>query len=386
MKRVMIVAGEASGDFHAANLVQAVHRTAPDVHFYGIGGAHMREAGVEVQVDAGELAVVGLVEVLAHYRVIKGALEQMRRRLREDPPDLLVLTDYPDFNLRLAKTAHECGVKVLYYISPQVWAWRQGRVKQIRERVDMMAVVFAFEADFYREHDVPVRFVGHPLVDEVAAEDPRPRAALRESLGLDPDRPVVGLFPGSRRGEIRRLLPVLLAAARRLREELPQAQFVLPRASSLSEADLRPWLEAAGLPVQVVAGRGHDVMRACDAIATASGTVTLEIALIGTPMVLIYKVAPLTYSIVRRLLKIDHIGLCNIVTGERIAPELVQGAATPEAIAAELRRFLTEPAHAERVRADLGRVRKALGGTGGTANAARLLVEMLAAPANAARA
>ncbi len=170
------------------------------VHFYGIGGTHMREAGVDVQVDARELAVVGLVEVLAHYRVIKAALERMRGQLREDPPDLLVLTDYPDFNLRLAKTAHECGVKVLYYISPQVWAWRQGRVKQIRERVDMMAVVFAFEEEFYRRHDVPVRFVGHPLVDEVAAEDPRPLPALREALGLDAARPVVGLFPGSRRG------------------------------------------------------------------------------------------------------------------------------------------------------------------------------------------
>ena len=186
-KRIMIVAGEASGDLHAAKLVKSVLTKKPDCYFYGIGGADMRAAGVNTLVDSSELAVVGIIEVLAHRKVIFGTLNQLRDLLKTDPPDLLVLTDYPDFNLRLAKTAKECGVKVLYYISPQVWAWRQGRVKTIRERVDMMAVVFPFEEEFYKKHNVPVRFVGHPLLGEV--QPSKPRDELLQEYNLDIDKP-----------------------------------------------------------------------------------------------------------------------------------------------------------------------------------------------------
>lgn len=378
MKRVMIVAGEASGDMHAAHLIRAARARDAQVHFFGIGGPAMAEAGAEIQVDSSELAVVGLVEVLAHYRVIKAALERMRETLRRDPPDLLVLTDYPDFNLRLAKTAKEAGVPVLYYISPQVWAWRQGRVKTIRARVDMMAVVFEFEEAFYRQHDVPVRFVGHPLVDRIETEFVGDPKALVRELGWPTDTPVVGLFPGSRRSELRRLLPVLLAAARRIHAQRPDVRFVLPRASSLSEADLAPYLADAGLEVSVIADRGYELMRACDAIVTASGTVTLEIALTGTPMLIVYKVAPLTYALVKRMLKIPHIGLCNIVAGERVAPELIQGAANPKGIADELLRMLEDPAYAATIRRGLGQVRGKLGGSGGSEHAAALVLEMLA--------
>ncbi|HKK05170.1 MAG TPA: lipid-A-disaccharide synthase [Gammaproteobacteria bacterium] len=371
----MIVAGEASGDLHAAKLVKAVGARAGDVRFFGIGGERMRAAGVEVRVDVARLAVVGLVEVLVHYREIKTVLEQAREWLRRERPDLLVLTDYPEFNLRLAQTAKEVGIPVLFYISPQVWAWRQRRVKMIRERVDMMAVVFPFEAEFYRRHDVPARFVGHPLVDEVPAAPER--SALRRDLGLDPERPVVGLFPGSRRSEIRRLLPIILDTARRLHRDRPQVQFVLPRASTIAEDELEPHLDASGLDIAVVSGRGYDVMHACDAIVTVSGTVTLEIALAGTPMVIINKVAWLTYLIVRPMLKIEHIGLCNIVAGERLVPELIQHVARPARIAAEIERILDDPDYAASLRERLGKVREKLGEADGTDNVADLVLEML---------
>lgn len=381
MKRVLIVAGEASGDMHAGHLIRAVRARDPSIQFSGIGGPGMQAAGAEILVDSGELAVVGLIEVLAHYRVIKAALERMRTELRRNPPDLLILTDYPDFNLRLAKTAKELGVPVLYYISPQVWAWRQGRVKTIRERVDMMAVVFEFEETFYRQHQVPARFVGHPLVDEVEAEfSGDPKALIRE-LGLPDSAPVVGLFPGSRRSEVKQLLPTILAAAEKVHAARPEVRFLLPLASSLREDDISPHLSRhPGLQVTVVQDRGYEVMRACDAIATVSGTVTLEIALVGTPMVITYRVAPLTYALVKRMLKIPYVGLCNIVAGERVAPELLQADATPENISSELLHMLGDPSYSRGIRDGLSRVRGKLGGAGGSDNAAKLVIEMLAEP------
>jgi lipid-A-disaccharide synthase len=374
-KHVMIVAGEASGDQHAAYLVENIRRQAPNVRVSGIGGHHMREAGVEVLVDSSELAVVGLVEPLLHFRTIYGALQLMRRRLREERPDLLILTDYPDFNLRLARTAKELGIKVLYYISPQVWAWRQKRVFKIKELVDMMAVVFAFEVPFYEKAGVPVRFVGHPLVDEVGSELSRDAAV--SALGLDPTRKVLGLFPGSRRSELKRLLPTLLQSAALLHRRFPELQFVLPRASTLSKAQLAPYLEGSTLPISVVEGRFYDTVQACDAIVTASGTATLEIALMGKPLAVIYRVSPMSYRIMSRLIKVDHIALCNIVAGKRAARELIQDDATPEAIAEEASRLLEENDYAEQVRKDLRDVRKNLGDGGGSRNIANLALEML---------
>ena len=209
-KRVMIIAGEASGDMHAAKLVREVKEKNTDIMFYGIGGENMVKAGVDALVDSADLAVVGLFEVLAHWNTISSALKKMQHLLRTNPPDLLVLTDYPDFNLRLAKTAKECDVKVLFYISPQVWAWRQKRVFKIKKLVDMMAVVFPFEETFYKKYDVPVRFVGHPLVDEIHVS--ADQKTLRTEFLLDDDKPVVGLFPGSRHSEINAYFLLLLKA------------------------------------------------------------------------------------------------------------------------------------------------------------------------------
>ena len=376
MKRVMIIAGEASGDLHAAKLVAAVKTQRPDIQFYGIGGADMREAGVETLVDAAELAVVGLVEIWAHRKVIFGALDLMRQQLRDNPPDLLVLVDYPEFNLRLAKTAKECGVKVLYYISPQVWAWRQHRVKKIRERVDMMAVVFPFEETFYQQHQVPVEFVGHPLVDEVSASNDR--ESLRKEFNLHNGAPVIGLFPGSRRSEVKRLLTIILQSAECLTRKYPDAQLLLPLAPGLKHTDIQPYLQRhPNLTIQIIEDRAYDVMAACDVIITVSGTVTLEIALIGTPLLIINKVAWLTYLIVHRMLKIKHIGLCNIVADKRIAPELIQHDATPAKICAAVTELIDHPDKREQMVQELGRIEALLGKKGGIENAARLVTSMI---------
>jgi len=371
----MIIAGEASGDLHGSALVRESHHRDPSLRFFGIGGTLMRDAGVETLVDAGEMAVVGLVEVAAHFPTIFRAFRKMESILKTDPPDLLVLIDYPDFNLRLAKVAKAAGVKVLYYISPQVWAWRAGRVRKIARVVDRMAVVFPFEVPFYEKEGVPVSFVGHPLVDSV-----RPTMSLEEarrSFGIDPDRKTVGLFPGSRLQEIRKHLPLLLESARILKERYPDLQFILPLASSLSRSCLEPYLASSAIDVKVVAGKGYDVIQVCDAIVTVSGTVTLEIALLAVPMVIIYRVSPLTYAIAKRLVRVDHIGICNIVADERVVRELLQHEATPEAIAGEIGRILNDPVYADDMRSKLALVREKLGMGGCSGRVAAIVREML---------
>ncbi|HLO24722.1 MAG TPA: lipid-A-disaccharide synthase [Geobacteraceae bacterium] len=372
----MIVAGEASGDLHGAGLVREAKRLDPGLFFFGIGGRRMREAGVETLVDASQMAVVGLVEVIAHFGIIARAYLTLKKIITTDPPDLLILIDYPDFNLRIAKLARRAGVRVLYYISPQVWAWRVGRVKKIGRVVDRMAVVFPFEVPFYEREGVPVTFVGHPLVDTV--QPSMPRAEAQAHFHLDPARKTVGLFPGSRIHEIERLLPVILESARLLKERFPDLQFILPLASSLSMSDIAPSLDSSGLDITVAEGQGYDVMQVCDAIITVSGTVTLEIALLGVPMVIIYRVSPLTYEIGRRLVKVDHMGICNIVAGERVVKELLQHDAEPRRIVGEIEKILTDSVYAASIRNKLLAVRERLGSGGGSARVAELALAMLA--------
>ncbi len=375
MKRVMIIAGEASGDLHAAKLVREVKEKDPTIYFYGIAGKNMTEAGVEALVDSAELAVVGLVEVLAHWNTISGALKKMQHLLRTNPPDLLVLTDYPDFNLRLAKTAKECGVKVLFYISPQVWAWRQKRVFKIKKLVDMMAVVFPFEEVFYKKYDVPVRFVGHPLVDEihVSAE----QKTLRDEFLLDNDKPVIGLFPGSRHSEIKRLLPIIVESAKTISHTKPDAQFVIPVASTLTEEDILPYFDKSNLDMRIISHRSHDVMEVCDAIITVSGTVTLELALLKKPMVVINKISKLSYYFVSRMLKIQHIALCNIVAGKRVTPELIQDDATSEKISNELLNLINNKKERQKIISEFTNIEDKLTNKETKTELSELLIDML---------
>lgn len=377
-RRIMIVAGEASGDIYGADLAREALKLDPNLHFFGIGGARMREVGIEILVDSADMAVVGLVEVLKHFNVISAAFLKLKKILLNDRPDLLILIDYPGFNLRLAKKAKKAGVKVLYYISPQIWAWRQGRVKKIARLVDSMAVILPFEAPFYERAGVPVSFVGHPMIDMVNVSMDRNQAAA--SFELDPARKIVGLFPGSRKNEIERLLPVIVASAVKLKKRFPDIQFVLPLASTLNNDDITPQLKAAGLDVTMTRERIHDMIRACDAVISVSGTVTLEIALVGAPMVIIYKLSPLTYQLAKRLVKIDNIGLCNIVAGETVVKELIQNEANPERIAAEIITILTNAEYNSDIRLKLAAIRAKMGCGGASINVAELTLALMEQP------
>ncbi len=374
-RRIMIVAGEASGDIYGADLVQKAFSLDSSLDFFGIGGSRMREAGVKILVDSAEIAVMGLIEVLKHFDVISAAFLKLKKLLQQDPPELLILIDYPGFNLRLAKVAKKAGVKILYYISPKVWAWKAGRIRKIAATVSKMAVIFPFELPLYEKAGVSVSFVGHPMLDLVDVVMNREEAAA--SFGLDPTRKTVGLFPGSRRSEIERILPAIVAAAELLHRRFPDLQFVMPLASTLREEDIRPHLCGTGILPIITTQRIHDLIRGCDAIISVSGTVTLEIALVGTPMVIIYKLAPLTYQVASRVVKIKHIGLCNIVADRSIVKELVQDQANPEAIADEITMILSNETYRTTMNAELLSIRAKLGGGGAALRTASLALDLI---------
>lgn len=374
-KTVFIVAGEASGDLHAANLSKELLKLDSSLKLEGMGGKKMREAGVNTLFDASKLAVVGIVEVLAKYRMIKGVLTQIEQHIKTSPPDLLILVDYQEFNQKLAAYAKSIGIKVLFYIGPQVWAWRPKRVYKMARIVDQMAVIFPFEVELYEKADVPVRYTGHPLVDEINPDKTTQQA--REVLGLT-DQTTVGLFPGSRVGEIERLLPILLDTARLLRKTKPDMQYVLPLASTLNINDLAEYEQALSeLKVNIVEDNTHDVIQACDCIIVASGTATLEIGLMIKPMVILHKVAPLSYFILRRLVHLTHIGLVNIVPGKEIVKEFIQHDARPENLAQETLRILEDTNYNKNMQNELAKLRALLGAGGGSKNIAALAYEML---------
>ena len=374
-KRVMIVAGEASGDLYGARLAAEMRRREPVIRFFGMGGDRMRGEGVETLVNADDMAVMGLVEVAAHARVILRAYSRLKSILFSEPPDLLILIDYQEFNQLLARAAKKAGVRVLFFISPQFWAWRPGRVKKMARIVDHMAVLFPFEVNPYEREGVPVTFVGHPLLDIV-----HPSLERREAqrlFGLDPSCRTVGLFPGSRRSEIRYLFGDIMGAAKLLKERFPGLQFILPLAPSLTRQDLEPALSRAGVEITVVEGRVYDVMQVCDAAITVSGTVTLELTLMGVPMVIMYRVSPFTYHVGKLLVKIEHMGICNIVAGERIVPELLQDDVTPEGIARVVGRMLIDEAYRSDMKVKLAHVRSLLGRGGCLERVAEVALTML---------
>jgi len=374
--RLMISAGEASGDHHAARFVSALKRRGTEPVLSGMGGPHLQKVGMELVVDCRTLAIVGIVEVLIHWRRIMRELEKLRDRMRAEPPDLLILVDYPEFNLKLAETAKELGVPVLFYVSPQVWAWRPHRVKRIGERVDRMAVLFPFEVPFYENAGIPVEYVGHPLVDDILPTITPDEA--RAEFGLEPDRPTLGLMPGSRLGEVERLLPLLLDSARRVQARRGPVNLVLPLAGTLDEAPVRERLNASDSDVRLVTGgRAYDVIQVCDAIITASGTATLEIGLMGVPMAVVYRVNWLTWQIMHRLMTVDDIALINIVAERRIVQEFIQRDARANAIAAEIVRLLDDRDYRERVVADLATVRERMGEGGGPDRLAAVIEDMV---------
>ena len=373
--RIVLVAGEASGDLHGAALVEALRPRAPQLTFSGMGGLRMRRAGVHILADAGETAVVGVSELWEKRRALRAALRTLRGHLAEVRPALLICIDFPDFNLLLARTARRLGIPVCYFISPQVWAWRRGRVRTIRRLVRKMLVLFPFEESLYRAAGVDVTFVGHPLLDALATVPPRERC--RERLGVADGVKILGLLPGSRAAEIRRHLPLLLDAAARIRAEKPDVTVALGLSDTADRSAVDAVVAQAQVPVQVVQGRTPEVMRAADFLLAVSGTVTLEAAVLGTPMLITYRVGRLSYWVGRMLIRVPFIGLPNLVAGKAIVPELLQQDATAGRLAATALEILQSPDRHARMRAALAEVRRRLGEPGAVERAAREVLTLL---------
>ena len=369
--QVMIVAGEASGDMHGAKLAEALITRNRQVDLFGIGGDRMRAAGVHIEVDAHRLAVVGITEVIAKLPQILDGMRTAKRLIAERRPDLLILIDFPDFNLRLATFAKKHGVPVLYYISPQIWAWRQGRVRKIRQIVDHMAVILPFEETFYRRHGVPVTFVGHPLMDHYRGPVPRP--LLPEGT----EALTIGLMPGSRDSEVQKVLPLMLAAARLIGQR-KRVRFLLSQAPSVTPCLVQRMAEDADVAVTLFKGNTGGLLQEAALVIVASGTSTLEAALHETPMVIVYKVSPLSYRLGKALIRVPHIGLVNLIAGKRVAPELIQHEASPEAIADQTLALLNNAERLGAMKSELAQVVRRLGAPGASDKVAGIAFEMLA--------
>jgi lipid-A-disaccharide synthase len=378
--QIMIVAGEASGDLHGANLVRAMQRQTPDLRFCGMGGRELELAGVELLCDAAKLAVVGITEVLSHLGDILRARRALVERMRSQRPALLILIDYPDFNLWLAATAKEQGIPVFYYISPQIWAWRRSRVHTLKQLTNRIAVILPFEQEFYARQGCTVDFVGHPLVDTVK---PRmERAEFLEQHQIDPAKKLIGLLPGSRKKEIAALLPDFLAAAELVAGDHPETYtFLIPQASTitrtmLDENGLADWRNR--MDFRVISDDRYTMMAVCDGAVAASGTVLLELAILGIPMVATYRTSALTYFLGKLIVRhLDYFSLVNLIGGRGVIPELLQDAVTPEQIAHELKVLIEDEQARATQLAGLQEVQRKLGGPGASDRAAAIALHIL---------
>ncbi|MDI6853440.1 MAG: lipid-A-disaccharide synthase [Deltaproteobacteria bacterium] len=435
---ILIVAGEASGDAHAARLVAALRERLPAARFLGIGGEALAEQGVGLLVHASELAVVGLLEVAGRLPAVGRALAALHRAFKKERPALVILVDFPDFNFWVARLAKWHGVPVMYYISPQVWAWRSYRVRTIARLVDRMAVIFPFEAEFYRRRGVPVDFVGHPFQETLP--DLPPRKELLRGWGLDPRRLTLALLPGSRAGEIERHLPTMLAGAELIQKALPEVQYILPLASTASFAGVAALAEEAGFravpedkfcpggtpappgtfstlsidptkshpneakeepgssppssrpvvqasrvcpaekihnAIRIIPGQAYAALFAADLAVVASGTATVEAALAGCPAIIVYRLSPLTFALGKRLIRVDYIGMANLLAQEPLFPELIQNDFTPARLAREALDLIRTPARLKVMRQGLSRVVTRLGGPGASARAAEVALRVM---------
>ncbi len=376
-RKIMILAGESSGDLHGGHLARALKATSPDLELFGLGGATMREAGVEILADPTSIAVIGIVEVLRHLPHFRKLFQQAVEALDRRRPDGVVLIDYPGFNLRFAEEVKRRGIRLIYYISPQIWAWDPGRIHKIKRLVDRMIVVFPFEKELYERAGVPVTFVGHPLLD--LAKPALPRLEALHRFGLSDGLPIIGLLPGSREGEIRRLLPVLLASGEKLREKLPStAQFLLIKAPHLPWELYRPFLERSTLQPKVIERWDYDGIHCCDIVLVASGTATLECALLERPMAVVYKTSWPTYLISRMLIRIPYIALVNVVAAAQVVPEFIQHRATPQTISKAVLELWASAEKKRGMKFAFQKIRKSLGNSGASRRAAETILSELA--------
>ena len=377
--RFLMVAGEASGDMYGSEVAKCLFKRFPGCEIYGLGGQRMRQAGVQLEGDISKTAVVGPFEAIGYLGALYGVFRKIAERIETEPPTAAILIDFPDFNLRLAKRVRNAGAPVFYYISPQVWAWREGRVKQIKQLVNKMLVIFPFEEELYRKAGVDVEFVGHPLMDMVRTT--KSKEEFCSAYRLDPKRPIVALLPGSRRKEVRYILPTLCESAERIAKEKPDTQFVLPIAPGLDRNLITSILK--GRPITIVTNDTYNAIRYSRAAVVASGTATLETALLGTPEVIVYRISPATWILGKFLLKVRLFGIVNIILGEEVVPELFQDKMTAEAVTRMAVRLMDDVWLQSRIRGNYEKLRRQLGSGGVAERVADVIAARLQAAGGA---
>ena len=372
----MIVAGEASGDLHGADLARELLELDGSLTLSGIGGTEMAAAGVKIHYDISRLAVMGLIEVLSRLKDIRAAMKNLENQFRINRPDLLILIDYPGFNLELARRAKKYNIAVLYYISPKIWAWREGRINSIKKYVDRLAVILPFEKKYYKGHGLEVDFVGNPLLDKVKTSLLPEK--FKSLYDIDHDASVIGMMPGSRKQEIAKLLPLFMQAAVKLDKKIGKCVFLLPLAATLTENDLKDYgVMSSRLDIRIINDKRYEAMAACDVAMAASGTLTMELAILQVPMVVCYRVSQLTYLLAKSFIKVEFASLVNLVAERKIVPELLQNKATPENIYQEILPLLLSTEAQDSMKRELADVCKKLGEPGGAKRTAGIAVEML---------
>lgn len=352
VQRVVIVAGEASGDIHAAKLIRLLKAQHPHIEVSGIGGTQMQDAGATLIYDLARYGVTGFTEIIRYFKIIRQAFHAIKKHLKQQKPDLLILVDYPGFNLRLAKYAKRTlGLKIIYYISPQIWAWKANRIHLIKECVDKMAVILPFEKPIYTQAQVPVHFVGHPLVEELslAAQG----FVSKETLGLPKDKPIIALLPGSRTNEIERHMPILKTTVSLLNRSYPELHFVIPIAQTIAPEKVYSYFPQSHPTITFIQGKAMDCMAAADFVVVASGTASLECALLGKPMCIIYKSSFLTYLAAMSLIKVKFLGLCNLLMNKMIVPEFLQYDCNPIELSKYISKVYEDPSLAQKIKQEL---------------------------------
>ncbi len=368
---VLIVAGEVSGDIHGSHLVRALRELNPSLEFCGVGGDAMQAAGVNLLAHISEMAVVGITEVCSKLGTILGTYRRLKARLQSDPPALVILIDYPDFNLLLARTVHHLKIPLIYYISPQIWAWRRGRIRTIARLVTKMIVIFPFEKALYEQAGVDVTFVGHPLLDSVKSRFSRSEAL--SYFGLTPGKPTIALLPGSRPSEIQMNFPALLKSVPLVVQQLETVQFIVPVAPGLDIDRILALTKPYDAWVHVIKGHVHDILNISELALVASGTATMETAIIGTPMIIVYRVSPITYLLGRLLIRTKNIGMVNIMAGKTIVPELIQSQCNPDRIAEAVLQLMQDPEKRHTMKQELASLRNSLGKPGASQRAAEVI-------------
>jgi len=370
-----MIAGEASGDLHGSHLVKEMLSLDTTLQFYGVGGEKMKNEGVELIADSKEMAVVGITEVLLKLKRIYQIYRKLKNSLAANSPSLVILIDYPDFNLRFAREAKRKNIPIVYYISPQVWAWRKGRIKKIGRLIKKMIVIFPFEKKIYEEAKIDVDFVGHPLLDSIRSQFSREEAFRKFSLSSGVT--TIGLLPGSRMNEVKRHLPPMIEAIPLIAKQINPVQFIIPVAPGLDLGEVQNLVGSKRKNMRVVENNIYDVMRISDIVIVASGTATIEAAIMGAPMIVVYRVSPLTYLLGKMLIKVKNIGMVNIIAGKTVVPELIQKDVTPEKITSAVVQILENPSKQEEIKKELSNLKEKIGNPGASFRAAQIIISLL---------